>query len=112
MPDHPIALELLRACGGALAVTSANLSGQPDHCDAESVESAMGNRDDLVLDGGRSPGGQPSTVVDGTGVHPRIIRVGPIDLRRIEDALRADPLFTLKGGRRGAMSTREDKRRR
>jgi L-threonylcarbamoyladenylate synthase len=63
MPDHPIALEMIERSGGALATTSANNSGQPETRTAQDAASDIGARVELVVDGGESPGGVPSTVV-------------------------------------------------
>lgn len=63
MPDHPIALELIERSGGALATTSANRSGEGETRTGDSAAKSIGDRVDLVLDGGVSPGGVPSTVV-------------------------------------------------
>jgi L-threonylcarbamoyladenylate synthase len=79
MPDHPVALNLLRVTG-PLAVTSANRSGMPNTSTAEEVMAQLGGRIHLVLDGGRVPGGVPSTVVDCTGAELVILREGPITL--------------------------------
>lgn len=85
MPDHPAALDLIRRCGGALAVTSANRSGQPETTSAAEARRALGI--DLVLDAGETPGGVASTVVDVTGEKPRILRSGAILEARILDRL-------------------------
>ncbi len=85
IPDHDGARAVIRACGGALAVTSANLSGGPNPLTAEEA-ARLGEGVDLLLDGGTCPGGQPSTVVDISEGELRIVRVGPIDeaaLRRV-----------------------------
>lgn len=79
MPDHPVALMLLKNTG-PMAVTSANLSGSPDSHTAQEVLGQLGSRIDLILDGGKTPGGVPSTVVDCTGEHPVILRSGPLSL--------------------------------
>src|SRR5512140_3033389 len=79
VPDHRVARELLRAAG-PLAVTSANRSGQPSPRSAEAVLQQLGGRINLILDGGSTPGGVPSTVVDCTGEEPGILRAGPISL--------------------------------
>jgi L-threonylcarbamoyladenylate synthase len=55
-PDHPVAQQLL-ALTGPLAVTSANLSGRPSAVTAEEVLAQLGGRIELLLDGGRTPGG-------------------------------------------------------
>ncbi len=79
MPEHAFALALLREAG-PLAVTSANLSGGENACSAKEVFAQLDGRIPLILDGGRTPGGSPSTVVDCTGSEPVILRAGPIDL--------------------------------
>lgn len=82
VPGHPVALSLLRAAG-PLAVTSANPSGAADALTAEDVLTGLGGRVDLVLDGGRAPGGQPSTVIDCTVSPPRLLREGPISMAEV-----------------------------
>jgi L-threonylcarbamoyladenylate synthase len=86
MPDHPVALSLLRTTG-PLAVTSANLSGQANTTTAQDVLQQLDGRIDLILDGGRTPGGQPSTVVLCTGRRPIILREGPVGMLEIESVL-------------------------
>lgn len=86
VPDHPVALALLSACG-PLAVTSANLSGMPEARTAGEVQEAIGSEIDLILDGGRTPGGVPSTVVDLTQEPPRLLRRGPIPWEKLERVL-------------------------
>ena len=78
VPDHAVALGLIRALGAPLAATSANLSGQPEACTAAEVLSALGERVSFVLDGGRCPGGVASTVVDVTVQPPVVRRPGPL----------------------------------
>lgn len=85
MPDHGVALALLRR-SGPLAVTSANRSGGENTCTAQEVQAQLGGRIELILDGGKTPGGSPSTVVNCTGPEPAILRQGPItaaDLQRV-----------------------------
>jgi L-threonylcarbamoyladenylate synthase len=79
MPDHPVALALLRKIG-PLAVTSANLSGQSNANTAQEVLTQLNGRIHLILDGGRSPGGVPSTVLDCTGSELVVLRPGPLSL--------------------------------
>jgi L-threonylcarbamoyladenylate synthase len=79
IPDHPAALALLRLAG-PLAVTSANLSGQPNTTTAQEVLAQLDGKIDLLLDGGKIPGGTPSTVVDMTGERPVVLRQGPIHI--------------------------------
>jgi L-threonylcarbamoyladenylate synthase len=86
MPDHPLALALLRVTG-PLAVTSANRSGEASSVTAREVVEQLGGRIGLVLDGGRTPGGLSSTVVDCTGDVPVILRQGPISINQLQQAL-------------------------
>lgn len=86
MPNHPVALELLRQAG-PMAVTSANLSGQESTTTAQEVYDQLVGRIPLILDGGRTPGGTPSTVVDCTRSEPVILRPGPISLEMLQSAL-------------------------
>ncbi len=79
VPAHPVTLELLNA-SGPLAATSANLSGAPDSMTADEVVAALGDRIDLIVDGGRAPGGKPSTVVDCTVSPPSLEREGPVSM--------------------------------
>jgi L-threonylcarbamoyladenylate synthase len=87
VPDHPLARALIRAAGAPLATTSANLSGQPSPVTAEEVAAQLAGRVAMILDGGRCPGGVPSTVADLTGSTPRVLRPGPITLEQILEAL-------------------------
>jgi L-threonylcarbamoyladenylate synthase len=82
IPDHPLALALLQATG-PLAVTSANLSGGKNTMTAQQVYKQLNGRVHLILDGGRTPGGIPSTVIDCTTPEPEILREGPITLQEI-----------------------------
>jgi L-threonylcarbamoyladenylate synthase len=86
MPDHPIALRLLRK-SGPLAVTSANLSGAPNTTTAQEVYDQLRGRIPMILDGGSTPGGRPSTVVDCTADEPLVLRQGPITRKQLLAAL-------------------------
>ncbi len=87
VPDHPVFLALIAALGAPLAGTSANLSGRPSPVTAQEVEAELGGRIELILDGGRCPGGTPSTVLDLTADPPTILRAGAIGVEEIEAAL-------------------------
>jgi len=69
------------------AVTSANISGEPSTNTAEGVFAQLNGRLPMILDGGRAPGGKPSTVVDCTGTAPTIMRAGPISQAELLAAL-------------------------
>ncbi len=86
IPDHPIAQELILEVG-PLAVTSANRSGDPEACTAEEIETNLGAQVHLIIDGGRTLGGRPSTVVDCTQDPPKILRAGPISEEEIHTVL-------------------------
>lgn len=79
MPDHPVALGLLKQTG-PLAVSSANLTGEPAATTIEDAERMLGTSVSVYLDAGQSPGGTASTILDVTGATPRILREGPIGL--------------------------------
>lgn len=83
VPDHPVARALLTAAG-PMAVTSANISGQDSPKTAEEVSRQLNGRISLILNGGETPGGVPSTVVNCLGTEPVILREGPITLKDIQ----------------------------
>jgi L-threonylcarbamoyladenylate synthase len=85
-PDHVVAQGLLLAAG-PMAVTSANLSGQPSPSTAQEVFGQLGGRIALIIDGGKTPGGVPSTVVDCSGMELQILREGPISKDEIRAVL-------------------------
>jgi L-threonylcarbamoyladenylate synthase len=87
LPDDANVRDLLRACGGALTATSANLSGQPPARTAQEVESYFPTGIDLIIDGGEVAITQPSTVLDLSGEEPRLIREGAIRLGDLEESL-------------------------
>jgi L-threonylcarbamoyladenylate synthase len=82
MPDHDFARSLLTQTG-PMAVTSANRSGEPNALTAADVLAQLDGRIELVLDGGRVPGGVPSTVVDCTAASPHVLRDGPVSSAEI-----------------------------
>jgi tRNA threonylcarbamoyl adenosine modification protein (Sua5/YciO/YrdC/YwlC family) len=82
IPDFDLTRELLRHTG-PLAATSANLSGQESAHNAEEVWENLSGEIDLILDGGTSPGGVASTVLDCTKAEPLILRTGPISWEEI-----------------------------
>jgi len=86
IPNLNVTRELLRLTG-PLAVTSANMSGQTSPSTAKGVNAQLNGRIPLILDGGVTPGGIPSTVVDCTGDEPVVVREGPISLEEILSAI-------------------------
>jgi len=87
VPDQRLALQLLTVAG-PLAVTSANISGESSLSTAEEVFEALNGSIELILDGGKTHGGEPSTVVDCTRAMPRVLRPGPITEEEILSVLR------------------------
>lgn len=111
MPDHPLALSLLRVTG-PMAVTSANRTGEPPATDAASARAAFSGRvrdaaedaedaedtDILVLDGGPAPGPAPSTIVSlasGHALAPRVLRDGALARSALAAVL--DPVLRAAG---------------
>lgn len=80
VPGHPLALALVRAAALPITAPSANPHGGRSPRTAAEVVAAIGARVDLVLDGGPTPGGLPSTVLDVTVAPPRIVRAGAVAL--------------------------------
>ncbi len=88
MPDHPVALAIIRAAGGAVATTSANRSGEREACTVDEAIAALGDVVDLYIDGGRTPGGIPSTVVGFERSGLVVLRRGALAVEVIEQVLR------------------------
>ena len=83
MPDHPVAHELLRASGRPLAAPSANASGTVSPTRAEHVAQSLGDKVDLIIDGGACRVGLESTVIDLTQDQAVILRPGVITAEEI-----------------------------
>jgi len=84
IPAHPVPVALAKGLGTPIVGTSANLSGKPSALTAEEVYAQFGDEIDLVIDGGRCPGGIESTVVDVTGETPVVLREGAISREELE----------------------------
>lgn len=85
MPDHPIALALIER-SGPLVATSANISGYPSPTTPKTVIEQIGDRIECLIDGGKTPLGIESTVVDLTD-KPVVLRKGMITVESIEEVL-------------------------
>lgn len=81
--SHPLASLLAGGTGHPITSTSANLTGAPPASSAEQIDACLAARLDLVLDGGPSPGGPASTILDLTGPRPTILRRGSVTADRI-----------------------------
>ena len=88
LTSHPVARDLIRACGTALPGTSANRRGEPPCADAGAVRDAFGDHLTVVVDGGPTAAAGPSTLLDLTGERPRILRSGAIDADAINRVVR------------------------
>ena len=86
MPLHEIALELLKETG-PLAVSSANRSGAPPATTAADAEAQLGEAVAVYLDGGPCSADVPSTIVDLTGVVPKLLRPGVISVARLREVV-------------------------
>ncbi len=89
VPKHPVAQALLAAFGKPIAAPSANRSGHVSPTTADHVLADLEGRVDLVVDGGPTPLGLESTIVDLSGEAPRLLRPGGIPRADIERALGA-----------------------
>lgn len=90
MPDHPLCRDLLHRCGHPLITTSANRSGQSAPRSADEIDPAVLQKVDLILDSGKCPLGQASTVVklDWEKRRLEVLREGAVSRRKL------DSLFT------------------
>jgi tRNA threonylcarbamoyl adenosine modification protein (Sua5/YciO/YrdC/YwlC family) len=86
MPDHEVALEILERTG-PLAVSSANLTGRPPAADADAAEEMLGDEVAVIVDCGPAAGDEPSTIVDVTGPHGRVLRLGALGLDELNAVL-------------------------
>jgi tRNA threonylcarbamoyl adenosine modification protein (Sua5/YciO/YrdC/YwlC family) len=86
MPLHPVALDLLKRTG-PLAVSSANLSGQPPATTADEALAQLGDSVAVYLDGGPCGADVPSTIIDLTGSVPRLLRRGVIPVERLREVI-------------------------
>ncbi len=93
IPDHAVARALIRAAGGAMAVTSANRTGQPPAQTAVQAAAYLGDGVTAVIDDGPALMSQASTIVDCTGNDPRLIRFGPISWTEIQSLTEAQTIL-------------------
>ena len=84
LPDDEEARRLVRACGGALTATSANIAGQPPARTAEEVKKYFPAGIDLIIDGGEANATQPSTVLDLSDEEVRLVREGAVSREALE----------------------------
>lgn len=89
IPKHEVALQLIRSSNGLLIGTSANKTGGKPPKTAQEATKQVGENVDVILDGGASRLGKPSTVLDLTCEEPKILREGPIGLDEIVKATKS-----------------------
>ena len=87
MPSHPVALDLLRAFKKPIAAPSANAFGKLSPTEAAHVAESLGDKADLILDGGRCAVGVESTVLDLTSAQPAILRHGGVTREKLEPVI-------------------------
>jgi len=87
VPSHPVARALIEASGRPIAAPSANRSGRPSPTRAEHVLEDLDGRIELILDGGPTPVGVESTVLDMTTEPPMLLRPGGVTLEQLRDCL-------------------------
>ncbi len=97
VPDHPVALALLAAFGGGVAGPSANRFGKVSPTTAAHVLDDLGDRVDLVLDGGPTRVGVESTIIELVGPKPTLLRPGGVDLGSLARAL-GEPVLDGRTG--------------
>jgi L-threonylcarbamoyladenylate synthase len=84
-PDHPMTQKILQSFPQGLVAPSANLFGEPPPTSAADVEKTLGNKIDLIVDGGECKLKTSSTIVDLTESKPKVLRAGPITQEEIEN---------------------------
>jgi L-threonylcarbamoyladenylate synthase len=88
LSSHPIATALAQAVGAPITGTSANISGQAACSSAQEVLQHLGDKVDLILDGGKTAGAKGSTVLDVTMDPPVVVREGMVGRKQIEKCLK------------------------
>lgn len=93
MPDHPVALALLKSFGGGIAAPSANRFCRISPTQAKHVSEELGDAVDMILDGGSCQVGVESTIIDLSGSKPKLLRPGHITRQQIEAVLQTELLM-------------------
>lgn len=97
VPQQPLALSLLGAFGGGIAAPSANRFGRVSPTRAEHVAAELGDRVDLIIDGGPCRIGLESTIIDLTREPPEVLRPGGVDVETLEAVLETPVSHTASG---------------
>ena len=99
MPDHPVALELVRQAGTPIAAPSANPFGYLSPTTAEHVKEQIGEKVNLILNGGKCRVGVESTIIDLTGEQAVLLRAGGLAIEEIEPVIGKVKLYTGNSGK-------------
>jgi L-threonylcarbamoyladenylate synthase len=86
-PNSQVASQLMRTTGKPITATSANVSGSMECRSGNELLNALGDKLDLILDGGEASGGKASTIVDTSCFPPKFIRDGEVERKKIESVL-------------------------
>lgn len=106
IPNHQVALALLRECGFPVAAPSANISSHVSPTLASHVEDDLGDKIDFILDGGPCSVGLESTIISLLDTKPAILRTGGIPLEKLEQALGEVDL--IGGNKNNAADAKEE----
>lgn len=87
VPAHALARAFAGLCGGLVTATSANLSGRPPAASVAALETLGNDPRVMIVDGGATAGGSPSTIVDARSTEPRLVRAGAIEWSRVLESL-------------------------
>ena len=87
VPAHPVAMGIARVFGHPITATSANLTGIKPVSEASAMAKELSDDLSLILDGGPTAGGLPSTIVDARGLQPMLIREGIVPWNRVLQSL-------------------------
>ena len=93
MPNHLVALALIKEGGGYIAAPSANTSGRPSPTTAAHVVEDMEGKIPMIIDCGKVEIGLESTIIDLTGEHPVILRPGYITPQMLEEVLQEEVIM-------------------
>ncbi len=96
IPDHKIPIEIAKFSCVPIATPSANISGRPSPTKAEHVIEDLMGKVDAIVDGGETPLKIESTVIDSTTKPPRILRIGAISVRDIEEVVGKVEIYDYK----------------
>ena len=94
MPNHPVALELIKKSGVPIVAPSANKSQTISPTTARHVYESLGEKVDMILDGGPCSVGVESTIIDITGKHVVLLRAGGLSLEELEGFLNEKVLIS------------------